>query len=66
MKILLIGASGCFGTELSKVCKKEKIKLISYSSKKLDITRFKDLNSKIKKIRPSVIVNSSAIVGINQ
>jgi len=66
MKILLIGASGCFGTEFSKVCRKGKIKLISYPSKKLDITKFKNLNSKIKKIKPSIIVNSSAIVGINQ
>ena len=47
MKILLIGASGCFGTELSKVCKTEKIKLIYYSSKKLNITKFKNLNTKI-------------------
>ncbi len=66
MIILLIGASGCFGTELSKECKRERIKLISYPSKRLDITNFKVLKSKIKKIRPSVIVNSSAIVGINQ
>lgn len=66
MKILLIGASGCFGTEFSKVCKRERVKVISYPSKKLDITKFKDLNSKIKKIKPSIIVNSSAVVGINQ
>ena len=66
MKILLIGASGCFGNEFSKVCKRDKIKLISYPSKKLDITKFKDLNSKIKKIKPTIVVNSSAIVGINQ
>ena len=66
MKILLIGASGCFGNEFSKVCRRDKIKLISYPSKKLDITNFKDLNSKIKKIKPSIIINSSAIVGINQ
>jgi dTDP-4-dehydrorhamnose reductase len=66
MKILLIGASGCFGTELTKVCKKDKIKLVSYPSKNLDITNFKDLNSKIEKIKPSIIINSSAIVGINQ
>lgn len=66
MKILLIGASGCFGNEFSKVCRRDKIKLISYPSKKLDITKFKDLNSKIKKIKPSIIINSSAIVGINQ
>ena len=66
MKILLIGASGCFGNEFSKECKRERIKLISYPSKRLDVTNFKVLKSKIKKIRPSVIVNSSAIVGINQ
>lgn len=67
MKILLIGASGCFGTELRNiVSKKNKVKLIYFSSAKLNILDYKNLNKKIKSIRPGVIINSSAIVGINQ
>jgi dTDP-4-dehydrorhamnose reductase len=67
MKILLIGASGCFGTELRNIIsKKNKVKLIYYSSAKLNILDYKNLNKKIKSIRPGVIINSSAIVGINQ
>jgi len=65
MKILLIGASGCFGTELRKI-KLKKIKLIHYPSKKLNILDFENLNKKIKSIKPEVVVNSSALVGINQ
>lgn len=65
MKILLIGASGCFGTELRNI-KLKKIKLIHYSSKKLNILDIKNLNKKIKSIKPEVIINSSALVGINQ
>jgi dTDP-4-dehydrorhamnose reductase len=65
MKILLIGASGCFGTEFRNI-KLKKIKLIHYSSKKLNIIDIKNLNKKIKSIKPEVIINSSALVGINQ
>lgn len=65
MKFLLIGASGCFGTELRSI-KLKKIKLIHYPSKKLNILDIKNLNKKIKSIKPEVIINSSALVGINQ
>jgi len=65
MKILLIGASGCFGTELQNIKLKKK-KLIHFSSKKLDILDNKNLEKKIKFIKPKVIINSSALVGINQ
>lgn len=66
MKILLIGSSGCFGTEFKRVCDTKKIPVINFSSKKLDIINFKELEKKIKKLKPTIIVNSSAIVGINQ
>ena len=50
-----------------KYCfKKKKVKLIYYSSTKLNILDYKNLNKKIKLIRPGVIINSSAVVGINQ
>ena len=68
MKILLIGASGCFGTELISVSKnsKYKINLIYYSSRVLNIVDSKNLEKKIKDIKPDIIINSSAMVGINQ
>lgn len=66
MKILIIGLSGCFGTEFKNVCLKKKIKLIGFSSSKLNILNRKLLEKKIKIVRPSVVINSSAIVGINQ
>lgn len=66
MKILLIGSSGCFGTEFKRVCDIKKISVINFSSKKLNIIDFRGLEKKIKKLKPSIIINSSAIVGINQ
>ncbi len=66
MKILVIGLSGCFGTELKQICIKKKIKLIGFRSSKLNILDIKNLEKKINKLKPNVIVNSSAIVGINQ
>lgn len=66
MKILVIGISGCFGTELGKVCKKKKIILKGFRSSKLNVIDLIKLEKTIEKIKPNVIVNSSAIVGINQ
>ncbi len=66
MKILLIGASGCFGTEFLKVCKEKKIAILSYKSKKLDVSNYNQLKKKINILKPNIILNSSAIVGINQ
>ena len=66
MKILLIGASGCFGTEFKNFYLKKKNKLVFYPSTKLNIIEFENLEKKIKLIKPKVVINSSAIVGINQ
>jgi len=68
MRILLIGASGCFGTEFINACNKfkKKISLKYYPSKKLNVLDSKILNQKINILKPNVIINSSAIVGINQ
>ena len=67
MKILLIGTSGCFGTEFRNVVKSSNIKLKYYSSKKLDILNFNFFRKKIKRLKkPNILINSSALVGINQ
>ena len=66
MKIFLIGASGCFGTELKKACNKKKIELFSLPSSKLNILDYKALYGQIIIEKPDIIVNSAALVGINQ
>jgi len=66
MRILLIGASGCFGTEFQSIVDKKKIKLFHFPGKKLNILKHEELYKKIYFIKPKVIINSSALVGINQ
>ena len=66
MKILLFGASGCFGTELISSCNKKNISLIHQPSSKLNILNYDELEKKITIEKPDVVVNSTAIVGINQ
>jgi len=66
MKMLLIGASGCFGTELTNICNEKNLKVVSFPSKKLDVSNLKDLEKKIDYIKPTIVINSSAVVGINQ
>jgi len=65
MRILLFGGNGCFGTELVEVCKKKKLNLHYYSSKKLDIKNFSKVKNIISSLNPNLIINSAAMVGIN-
>ena len=44
MKILIIGLSGCFGTEFKNLCPKNSIKLVGFRSSKLNILRSDDLS----------------------
>jgi len=66
MRTLLIGASGCFGTEFQSIVDKKKIQLFHFPSKKLNILKHEELYKKIYSIKPNIIINSSALVGINQ
>ncbi len=66
MKILLFGVRGLLGTALKNVCFEKKIRLYSFTSKELNVVNFKALEKKIKKIKPEIIINASALVGIDQ
>ena len=65
MKILLFGGNGCFGSEFVEVCKKKRLKLYHYSSKKLNIKNISKVKKIISTLNPNLIINSAAIVGIN-
>lgn len=66
MKILLFGVRGLLGTALKDVSFEKKINLYSYTSKELNVVNFKALEKKIKKLRPQMIINAAAVVGIDQ
>ena len=45
-----------------KGCLFKKIKLYSYTSKELNVVNFEAIEKKIKKIKPKIIINASALV----
>ena len=65
MKILLLGASGCFGTELRNFCNGQNISLVHQSSAELNIIKYDKLEKKITSEKPDVVINSAAKTGLN-
>lgn len=65
MKILLLGGSGCFGTELRNLCETKNINLIHQSSAELNITDYEKLKKKIISEKPEIVINSAAKTGLN-
>ncbi len=60
MKILLIGKTGQLGQALAEQANQFKITLKAYGHDELDILQYKQLESKIKKDKPDVVINTSA------
>lgn len=60
MKILLIGSTGQLGYELDKQARELKHEVCSFSHKELDIADFEKVRSKIKTLKPDVVINASA------
>jgi len=63
-KILILGASGMLGSELTKVF--EKFNLVSLTHKDLDITKKKKLFKRIKKIKPDIIINATGYTNVEK
>jgi len=70
MKILILGASGQFGLELSKILQGDLIKV--YNSNeikdgyKLDLTNFSMVEDFILKKKPDIIINTAAITDVDK
>lgn len=65
-KILVLGSTGCLGTSLEKVFKKDKkIQYIGCNHSDVEITNKRDLEKIVKKYKPNIIVNTVALIGIN-
>lgn len=60
MKILLIGKQGQLGAQLEKVLVSVHTELYAFGHKELDISHYSAIRGLIKKIRPDVVINTSA------
>lgn len=66
MKILLIGSTGMVGTAIEKVCARKKIDCMGLTHNDLQITDFDAVKEAIEKHKPDAVINTAAIVGIDQ
>ena len=65
-KILVLGSTGCLGTSLEKIIKSENIfSYKGYTHKDVELTNTRNLTKMINKFKPSVIINTVALIGIN-
>lgn len=60
MKILVIGAQGMLGQELVKTFANKKNEVVAWDFKELDITDAKQVQEKIGKLAPELILNAAA------
>lgn len=65
MKIMLFGVTGTFGTAMKKICGERNIEFVGLDHTNVDIRDHKRVECLINKIKPDVVVNSVAIIGIN-
>ena len=63
MKILITGASGMLGHDLTKVLKNHE--LFTYNSKTLDITDEKKVKDEVSKVKPDIIINPAAYTNVD-
>ena len=66
-KVLIIGAKGMLGQELVKLFKKdEDNEVLAWDREDIDITDERDVNKKITKLKPAIIVNAAAYNAVDR
>lgn len=60
MKILLIGKTGQLGSELIQDAEEYNIEIVTFERDELDVTKEEQVVEKINKIKPDVLINTSA------
>jgi len=66
MKVLITGARGQLGQDMSKVYTAAGHEVIACGSQELDITRFEDTMKMIQDVRPDLIINCAAYNAVDQ
>jgi len=65
-KVLIIGAKGMLGQELVKAFSSKKNEVIAWDRENIDITDAKQVNEKISKLKPEVILNAAAYNAVDK
>lgn len=65
MKMLLFGSTGALGTAIEEICAKKSISCIGLTHKDLEITNYEETEKVIDSVKPDVIINAVALIGIN-
>jgi dTDP-4-dehydrorhamnose reductase len=66
-KVLIIGAKGMLGQELVKVFKHDKdCEVFAWDREELDITNQKQVDAKITKLKPNIIINAAAYNAVDE
>ena len=66
-KVLIIGSKGMLGQELVKIFKKDDdYEVTAWDKEEIDITKQKEINSKILKLNPAIIINSAAYNAVDK
>lgn len=66
MKVLITGAHGQLGQDITILCQKEGHKVMSCGSQELDITRFRDVMDQVQDFGPDIIFNCAAYNAVDQ
>ena len=65
-RIIVLGSSGLLGTSLETIFKKEKdFDYSGFTHTDLEITNTKEVNYLINQVKPEIIINTVALIGIN-
>lgn len=59
MRIILIGKNGQLGSEIDKQSQEQGFEIHAFSKEELDITESQKVKSKIERIKPDVVINTS-------
>ncbi|HEX7586272.1 MAG TPA: NAD(P)-dependent oxidoreductase [Patescibacteria group bacterium] len=66
-KILIIGAKGMLGQELVSVFRRDKeYEVFAWDKDEIDITKEKDIKSKIGELKPAIIINAAAYNAVDK
>jgi dTDP-4-dehydrorhamnose reductase len=67
IRILIIGAKGMLGQELAGTFKREKeYEVFAWDKEEIDITKEREVRSKVGKLKPSIIINAAAYNAVDK
>ncbi|MEK7598586.1 MAG: NAD(P)-dependent oxidoreductase [Patescibacteria group bacterium] len=67
VKILIIGSKGMLGQELARTFKRDnEYEVFAWDNQEIDITKKKEVNNKLSKLKPAIIINAAAYNAVDK